>query len=314
MSPVHTLYARLWQIPFIRHSRIGRHLYKLLAKTGDAPAHEFLINFFGFKYKGNLANSIDFAIFYYGAFEKPLLFFLSDTMTAIAPHGCFADIGANIGQHSLYMSRFACQVHAFEPYSAVSDRLLAQIRLNDLDNISVHQVGLSDSNTSLPFFAPTGRNAAIGSFDASTTEKGNRNIGKLQLVKGDDYFSTQNIDHIDLMKIDVEGFEKPVLRGLQNTLRKSRPVVVCEITYNKPFSFESPDEILSILPENYSLLTFDTRKPDGSKARRKNSRTRFSGNYNIISYCNFRTNGQDNIIACPDEHLKKLPRYRRQPV
>ncbi|MDT8428193.1 MAG: FkbM family methyltransferase [Pseudomonadales bacterium] len=310
MNPIHALYTQLWQIPAIRGSRLGRHMFKQLAKGNVAPAYEFLTDFFGLSYRGELGNSIDFNIFYYGAFEKPLLFFLSDTLEAIAPHGCFADIGANIGQHSLYMSRLARQVHAFEPYQAVRDRLQLQIQLNALENITVHPVGLSDRNTSLPFFAPTGRNTGIGSFDASTVEKGNRNIGELQLVNGDDYFRAQHIEHIDLMKIDVEGFEKPALHGLASTLRSNRPIVVCEITYNKPFSFESLSDMLAALPENYSLFTFDTRKRDGSKARRRNARTRLSGNYRIIPYQDFRTEGQDDIIACPNEALTKLPRSR----
>src|SRR5690606_30665189 len=153
------------------------------------------------------------------------------------------------------------------------ERLLHQIALNKLMHIKVHPVGLSDRNVHLPFFAPTGRNMGIGSFDASTTSKGNVSIGDLELVRGDDYFLMQGIVRIDLLKMDVEGFEKPALHGLRETLRRLRPLIVCEITYGKELSFTSRQDLLDHLPPDYELFTFDKRKADGSKARRRDAST-----------------------------------------
>lgn len=311
VNPLQALYSGLWQLDPIRRTRPGRFIYKRLAKAGRAPSHEFTADFYGIKYHGNLTNNIDFNVFYYGAFEKPLLYFLSDAMRAIAPQSIFADIGANVGHHSLYMSRFARKVHAFEPYAPVRERLLSQIRLNNIDNIEVHAVGLSDTNTRLPFYAPTGRNAGIGSFDSSTTAKGNKSIGELELVKGDDYLAARNLDRFDMVKMDVEGFEKPAILGLRQTFRNSRPVMVCEVTYGKPYSFTSLEDMCQALPEDYSLFTFDTRKPDGSKARRRDAQSRQSGEYRVIPYTAFRTAGQDNIIACPNEKVPVLPTRNR---
>src|SRR5690606_15480032 len=178
--------------------------------------------------------------------------------------------------------------------------------LNNLEHITVHPVGLSDNNTRLPFFAPTGRNMGIGSFDASTTSKGNVSIGELELVRGDDYFLMQGIGRIDLLKMDVEGFEKPALKGLRETLRRTRPLIVCEITYGKELSFTSREDLLDHLPPDYELFTFDKRKPDGSKARRRDARSRNSGRYQLIAYRNVLQTGQDDVIACPRESVAKL--------
>jgi len=308
MSLSYSIYKFLWSQPWFS-PRYGRPIYKKICQHGDAPDHPFVTDFFGLRYEGNLQNTIDFSVYYYGAFEKPLLFFLQDCLQAIhRPPSIFCDIGANIGQHSLFMSRVADHVHAFEPFEQVREKLEHHVQLNKIKNLSVHTVGLSDADHSLPFYAPTGRNQGIGSFDASTTAKGNRNIGELALVKGDQYFQQHNIENIDLIKIDVEGFEKAALRGLQSTLQKDRPVVVCELTYGKELSIGSMNELRSLFPDQYEFFTFDIRKADGSKARRKEAKARLSGDYQLTPFRFELQKGQDNIVACPTEFLDRLPR------
>ncbi len=205
------------------------------------------------------------------------------------------------------MSKVADQVHAFEPFTEVLKKIDQHICLNKILNLSVHNVGLSDKDELLPFFAPTGRNQGIGSFDASTTAKGNRNIGNLLLVSGDSYFQQQSIVGVDLIKIDVEGFEKSALQGLRNTLANDRPVVVCELTYGRDLSIISMEELSSLFPQNYSFLTFDNRKSNGSKARRKEAKARKSGIYNLVPFEFRLQSGQDDIVACPNESLDRIP-------
>lgn len=298
----------LWQKNLLP-ARFARVVYKRLSRKDQTPDHPFVTDFYGIRYQGNLKNNIDFNIYFYGAFEKPLLYFLRDTMQSLAPASpLFVDIGANVGQHSLFMATHGCQVHSFEPFVAVRERLQLQIDNNRLSNITVHPFGLSNENSKLPFFAPTGSNVGIGSFDATTTSKGNVNIGELDLVNGDDYLQRQNINNINLIKMDVEGFEKPALQGLRETLRQSRPVLVCEVTYGKSLSFNSIAELLTYLPEGYELYTFDKRKSDGSKARRRGAKSRQTGSYRVVPYAGVLQSGQDDVIACPREKLERLPR------
>ena len=318
MSPVDRIYRFLWD----RHRRPSpwaRHLYKRMARRGIAPGYRFETDFFGLQYRGNLDNNIDFDIYFYGAFEKPLLFFLRDAMRVIAPgqaapgdtdciEPVFIDIGANVGQHSLFMAAQGARVHAFEPFAPVREQMLGQIEANALASITLHPVALGRQNTRLPFFAPTGNNAGIGSFDPGTADKGNIPIGELELVRADDYFPRHRIDRIDLVKIDVEGFEKMALAGLRETLRRTRPVIVCEVSHGNPLSFASLGELRAHLPNDYRLFTFDKRKADGSKARRRDARARRSGHYRMIPFTGLLASGQDDVIACPLEKCARLPR------
>lgn len=315
MNPIRSIFSFIWHQSWI-NPKYKKAVYKKLCEYGDAPNAPFSKDFYGLRYEGNLNNNIEFSIFYYEGFEKPLLFFLRDTIQCLARESGqaqlqFFDIGANIGQHSLFMSNHASQVHSFEPYDGVSKKLEHHIRLNQIGNIELHPLGLSNKTEQLDFFAPTGRNQGIGSFDASTVSKGNTRLGKLGLVKGDEYLQAKQLQNIDLLKIDVEGFEKNVLEGLEKTLKLARPIMVVEVSYGSSLSIASIAELQALLPENYQLFTFDTRKPDGSKARRRGAKAKRSGAYKLIPFDRWRTSGQDDVVACPVEKLEQLPRQRQ---
>ena len=288
-----------------------KFLYRQLRRNGKTPDYAFSKDFYGLKYKGNLNNNIDANVFFYGAFEKPLLFFLRDTLNALiteTPKAIFMDIGANIGHHSIFLSKFASQVLAFEPYPKVNMQFKQQIAHNNISNIQIFETGLSDRRETLNYYAPTGNNEGIGSFDESSIGKGNTSYGKLELQEGDQVMASDSWKNIKLIKIDVEGFEKKVIKGLSRTIEEERPVIVCEITYGQQLSFVSIEELSSYLPQNYEILTFNTRKLDGSKDKRKGSLAKRSGFYELISLKQWRSSGQDDIVMIPNEKSTIIPR------
>ena len=288
-----------------------KFLYRQLRRNGKTPDYAFSKDFYGLKYKGNLNNNIDANVFFYGAFEKPLLFFLRDTLNALiteTPKAIFMDIGANVGHHSIFLSKFASQVLAFEPYPKVNIQFKQQIAHNNISNIQIFETGLSDRRETLNYYAPTGNNEGIGSFDESSIGKGNTSYGKLELQEGDQIIESDSWKNIKLIKIDVEGFEKKVIKGLSRTIEEERPVIVCEITYGQQLSFVSIEELKSYLPQNYEILTFNTRKLDGSKDKRKGSLAKRSGFYELISLTQWRSSGQDDIVMIPNEKSTIIPR------
>ena len=285
--------------------------YRALNNVGETPDAPFEADFFGLRYQGNLSNGIEFALYYYGAFEKPLLFFLRDALLKLqksrGADACFCDIGANIGQHSLFMSQYGAAVHAFEPFDAVRARLEHHIQLNQLRNITVHPIGLGRETHHQTFYAPTGSNQGVGSFIEDSQQKGNEAIGDLQIFNGDDYFGQQGIVNPVLIKIDVEGLEKEVLEGLQSTLGRVRPVIAVEVSYGESRSFTSRESLLAILPADYLIYRFDTRKADGSTARRRGSRAKRTGAYRLIAMNEWYAKDQDDLVLVPAEFLPELP-------
>ena len=288
-----------------------KFLYRQLRRNRKTTDYAFSKDFYGLKYKGNLNNNIDANVFFYGAFEKPLLFFLRDTLNALkteTPKAIFMDIGANVGHHSIFLSKFASLVLAFEPYPKVNIQFKQQIAHNNISNIQIFETGLSDRRETLNYYAPTGNNEGIGSFDESSIGKGNTSYGKLELQEGDQVMASDSWKNIKLIKIDVEGFEKKVIKGLTRTIEEERPVIVCEITYGQQLSFVSIEELSSYLPQNYEILTFNTRKLDGSKDKRKGSLAKRSGFYELISLTQWRSSGQDDIVMIPNEKSTIIPR------
>jgi FkbM family methyltransferase len=220
---------------------------------------EFEIDFFGLKYQGNLNTFIDWSVYFYGAYEKGILFLLRDIVKE-KRNPIFIDVGANVGHHSLFMSKYCHKIHAFEPYDKVKDILISKLSSKNCSNIVVHNVGLGERNEFIDFYAPVGRNIATGSFMAEHAKDNNIKLGKLEIVEGDTYIEKLNLEKIDLIKIDVEGFEKYVLLGLKNILEKYRPFVVME--YSSPVTRNdlNIEQLREILPSGYSIRGISTNR------------------------------------------------------
>ena len=166
----------------------------------------------------------------------------------------FFDIGANVGQHSLFMSRLVKEVHAFEPYPPVLDRFRKMVKINRIDNIFIHPMGLGNQNGQLPFFEPPDSNMGAGSFinEEGTINKNN----SMPIVIGDEWLKKAGISRVDIIKCDVQGYEKQALLGLKYTLEKNRPIIVMELILGLEESFQSIDDFYATFPPDYEFLFF----------------------------------------------------------
>jgi FkbM family methyltransferase len=139
------------------------------------------------------------------------------------------DVGANIGNHSLYLHDDFKKVYAFEPNPVALEKLNLHITKNSIENITVFPVGLSDVAETLAFESPTSTNLGTGRFlradqEIPTTAK----VMHLKTEIGDSVLRDQGIEDVDFIKIDVEGLEIEVMRGLQNTIHRDKPVIAFE--------------------------------------------------------------------------------------
>jgi FkbM family methyltransferase len=220
-------------------------------------SYPFTIEIYGYKYHGKTGDYIDDHVLAYGAYEKDVLHFMRDYLRARHnPDAVFLDVGACEGQHSLFVSRLVKQVHAFEPYPPVADRFRKMIELNEFSNIELHEVGLGDKEAQVPFYAPADDNIGGGSFLAGRADERVKPIGTFRVVVGDQWLDQLNVSSIELIKIDVEGYEGLVLAGLASTLRRNRPVVVVEVSPPAKGTVHSLEEFARLLPENYAYLYF----------------------------------------------------------
>lgn len=239
-------------IPFSWRYRLARYFHN--PESGNSVPFE--TDFYGLKYRGDLKSYVDWNVYFFGAYEKPLLYFLRKIAGSLEKP-VFVDIGANVGHHSLFLSRYCHRVISFEPFGALVKKFREQIERNRVANIELIEAGLGDEEAMLEYFAPIGANEGVGTF----TDRGWANTAKLperlKVVRGDDLFREKALQKIDLMKIDVEGFEKNVLTGLQESLRRYRPIIILEFEEDTYKKFSGPEEMKALFPQGYEARKFN---------------------------------------------------------
>lgn len=219
----------------------------------------FEVPFAGYIYPGRLERWIDWMTFYYGGYELDEL----ELMRALLKgrnEPIALDIGANVGHHTLYLASFCAAVHAFEPFAGVADSLDDKVRRNGLKQVHLHRVGLGDQDEDREFFAPRGMNTGTGSFVATHESSNNESVGALQLVHADSYIGRLTLPRIDLVKIDVEGFELPLLRGLKQTLIRHRPIVMLELSDSVRLALATREVFMSLFPDGYEVQVVHSRR------------------------------------------------------
>ncbi|RSL16671.1 FkbM family methyltransferase [Edaphobacter aggregans] len=205
-------------------------------------SHAFETDFFGQPYTGNMANFIDWSVFYYGAFalhEVRLLAAIADALRANGKPVNFFDVGANIGHHTLFMSRHADRVFSFEPFHVVRNEMARKLNHANASNVTIFPVALGDRNGTGSFHPPTGANQGTGTLGDNLPGNASAETIPVQVARGDDFFAANQLPPISLLKMDVEGFEAKVLEGLRETIWRDRPPIFMEIQHEHLSGSES---------------------------------------------------------------------------
>lgn len=145
------------------------------------------------------------------------------------------DVGGDQGIYTLFFaSRVGDKgkVVTFEPNPESHRRIVANVELNKFRNVEVRHLGLGAQKGKLTFVFPAGE-PARGSADAGIQaqilrEKDSRTI-EIEVNSLDSEVASSGLPQPDLVKIDVEGLEMDVLRGMKETLSKRRPNLFIEV-------------------------------------------------------------------------------------
>ena len=226
-----------------------------LHKPGARP---FEADLRGFTYRGTTDNVVDLHVYLIGAWEPHVLDLMADILDKVfGGDGVVLDIGANTGVHSMASAPHAKSVHAVEPWPPVLNRMKAMIVDNKIDNIVVHPVGYAAEPGVLPFVVPPDNNLGGGSFSSDSVDGAPGDTIDLPLLRGDDDLAKHGVSKVDLIKIDIQGYEKPALEGLHDTLWNNRPFVIMEllVSEKEKLGFFSEEELRSVYPPNYEFFT-----------------------------------------------------------
>ena len=225
----------------------------------------------GVSYDLDLSQGIDFAI-YLGVYERGTRGALRHL---VSPSSLVLDIGANIGAHTLHLAQLVGptgRVIAFEPTDFAFRKLRRNLDLNPrlAERVTACHCFLSESDevrvptsiySSWPLVQTSGLHAKHLGREMKTESAEARSLDSILAELAD--------RKVQLVKLDVDGFECDVLRGATVLLRDVRPVFVMELS---PYVLEehgtSLDQFLSFfVPNGYVFYDERSHEPLPSTAR-----------------------------------------------
>ena len=151
------------------------------------------------------------------------------------------DIGANTGLYSLSSASIHDQarIFSFEPNPVNLNRLRYNIQLNPFTNLEVAPFAVGDQSTEIEFHVLkddklSDTSSAVKDFSHSSYrgEKEWKSI-KVKQVTIDEYVKDQSLDRLDLLKIDVEGYEINVIEGGMESFKRFKPIIMLESFLDK---------------------------------------------------------------------------------
>ena len=222
-----------------------------------------IFNFFGFKIiKKYIINTVDF---------DSITTLLIDTKEPV-----IFDIGAGKGQSiDRYKKLFPkCKIHSFEPIKHEVDKLSLKYQNDKLVILNNVAVGEKPGNLDFNIAASSGHSSFKNLIPNTTwvkerskeynVDSKNYITGKIntKVITLDDYCNDENIQQIDILKIDTQGYEELILKGAKKVIAKQKiDLIELELIlgdyYKKSSSFKKIEENLFF--GGYRLIALDRR-------------------------------------------------------
>ena len=180
------------------------------------------LNWNGLKMHLNLRHYNDHQTYWFADKDT----FLNNILRFVQPHDVVLDIGVNIGFYLLNFAKKANQgiVYGFEPNPTVFEFAKKNCNLNQFKHVKLNNIGLGHLASS---FQMTQINDNLG-MNKIVPESTSGSF-TVQVQRLDDFVNQDNITKVDVMKIDVEGFEMNVLLGAEEVIEKHKPFLFIEI-------------------------------------------------------------------------------------
>jgi len=213
-------------------------------------------------FKTNQTAYVTVRIFWYGykSFEYSLIF-----IDLIKNIKTFFDVGANIGYYTILGGSINknIKIISFEPSEGACQYIKNNIILNNLSkNVILEKSALSDNNGYTEFHEvynpkyPSTPNLS-GEHNIGTKMLKSMKMSNVKTITLDNYISKEKINSLDLIKLDTEGSEHLIIKKGINTIKKFKPIIICEIlrkSKNKVFINDFLDKL------NYNFYYHNNNK------------------------------------------------------
>jgi FkbM family methyltransferase len=163
------------------------------------------------------------------------------------------DVGTNIGETLLNFAKLVGpdgSVYGFEPDAVNHANVERNIELNEFKNARVFDFGISDKNETARLYRVDEHNLGMNRILSEAEAAGLTDFTTIETRTLDDVVTANNIDRVDVVKIDIEGYEMHALRGARQMLTSMKPKLFIEVGYTRLLkNGTSPNEMIAFLIE-----------------------------------------------------------------
>ena len=147
----------------------------------------------------------------------------------ITKNSVVLEAGCHIGTHSILLSKLCKQLICFEPLLYSASVLEKNLEINNCKNVTLHKKALSDTSGKNIFSSIGVGNVGFSvlhqkSEDIPTNIPDDLKMLEIEMTTLDEL----NLSQLDFIKLDVEGFERKVIKGGMKTIEKYKPVISLE--------------------------------------------------------------------------------------
>jgi FkbM family methyltransferase len=201
-------------------------LARWLMTRDDVAGEAEVVDRFGFRFAvPSLAEPIAFHLLIDGVYEPDVLSFILAYLRTREPGAVFVDVGASVGSLTIPVARSIApsgQVVAIEASNRIIGYLSRNVAANGLGNVHCVHAAATDLEGAVDFYEAPVDHFGMGSMGAQFHAQPSTIWGRPL----DEILAEAAVPRVDLLKIDVEGFEAKVLRGAEHLLRGPDPPLV----------------------------------------------------------------------------------------
>jgi len=211
-----------WLVKRTVGRRVSSFWCRLIPPEYLYPKNSYrVIKINGVTYKLDISNVVDHAAFW-GFQDKATSFFLSQLRKGYT----IFDVGANIGIISVTAAGQSKQVVSIEPDKTNFARLIENLRLNNISNVTTLNIGLGSRKEVKKLYKVVESNPGMNRI---MDEELDVPYNEIQIETLDSVAQSLGISKIDIIKIDTEGYEMNILKGSNYCIDKFKPAMMLEV-------------------------------------------------------------------------------------
>lgn len=247
------------------------------------------------------ADFMGFTVFWYNLTyllsQKPLAAeaqFSFRFLDSVCGRAMVLDVGANQGVYAIPLARHLRSngtVVAFEPAPHEREKLMRNVSLNHLVNVTVEGLALGRAECLSEFHSRLDHQGSYSSLRPQASDViARESLIHVQVSTVDRYVESKGLGKVDLIKIDAEGGELDILKGSETTIEQARPLILCEMAdiRTEPWGYRALEIYQYLSARRYSWYSITRQgllRPSAAKPR-----------YDL----------EENLIAVPAEKVERL--------